>query len=324
MQRLSRTTLALALVALSAAGAFGKDNASASRAEEVLKQARAAVGGEAKLGGVRALSVKGKFRRVMGEREMSGEREFDLLLPDKYMSTETIVIQGMAMTITNTRAVNGPEFWSSGGGRGGRPGGNMFVMRGDGKEPTPEDLARAEQEQARHMRVEMARYVLALLLTPTPSFPLEFSYFGEATADDGSADVIDATGPEGFSARLFLDKQTHLPLMLTYRAPKPRVVTMTMQGGPRGGGGGAAGAAGGHGKTKEEILKEAQDRMKAQGEAKPEEVEMQVRFGDYKESGGLLLPHRIASGPDGETSEEWEIKSYSVNPQFKADKFQKK
>jgi hypothetical protein len=64
--------------------------------------------------------------------------------------------------------------------------------------------------------------------------------------------------------------------------------------------------------------------MKAQGEAKPEEVEMQVRFSDYKESGGLLLPHRIASGPDGETSEEWEIKSYSVNPQFKADKFQKK
>jgi hypothetical protein len=319
MQRLSRITLALALAALSAAGAFGKDGASASRAEEVLKQARAAVGGGAKLGGVRALSVKGKFRRVMGEREMSGERELDLLLPDKYMSTDTIVIQGMAMTITNSRAINGSEFWSSGGRAGGRPGGTSFIMRGDGKEPTPEDLARAEQEQARNMRVEMARYVLALLLTPTPNFPLEFSYFGEATADDGSADVIDATGPEGFAARLFLDKQTHLPLMLSYRAPKPRVVTM-MQVGPRGGGG----AAGGHGKTKEELLKEAQDKMKAQAEAKPEEVEMQVRFGDYRESGGLLLPHRIASGPEGETTEEWEIKSYSVNPQFKADKFQKK
>jgi hypothetical protein len=191
----------------------------------------------------------------------------------------------------------------------------VIMMRGDGKEPTAEDKARGEREQARQMRVELARYVLALLLTPTPDFPLEFSYFGEATADDGSADVIDATGPEGFAARLFLDKQTHLPLMLTYRAPKPRVVTM-MQGGPRGGAHG--------GKTPEELVKEAQDRMKAQGEAKPEEVEMQIRFSDYKESGGLLLPHRIASGPDGETNEEWEIKSYSVNPQYKADKFQKK
>ena len=307
--------LTVALIALSVAGTFGKDNTSASRAEEVLKQARAAVGGESKIGGVRGLSIKGKFRRVMGEREMSGEREFDLLLPDKYMRTESIVMPGMAMTINNSRAVSGQEFWSS-GGRMGRPGGTSFVMRADGKEPTPEDLAKADQEQARQMRVEMARYVLALLLTPTPAFPLEFSYFGEATADDGSADVIDATGPEGFSARLFLDKQTHLPLMLSYRAPKPRVVTMMQPGGPRGGTHG--------GKTPEELVKEAQQKMKEQGEAKPEEVEMQIRFSDYKESGGLLLPHRIASGPDGETTEEWEIKSYSVNPQFKADKFQKK
>ncbi len=316
MQRLCRAMLTVALLASGAGAAFGNDSASASRAEEVLKQARAAIGGESKLGGVRALSIKGKFRRVIQEREMSGEREFDLALPDKYMRTETIVIQGMGTSMTNSRAISGQEFWASGGG--GRAGGMVMMMRSDGKEPTAEDKARAEQEQARQMRVEMARYVLALLLTPTPGFPLEFTYFGEATADDGSADVIDAAGPEGFSARLFLDKQTHLPLMLSYRAPKPRVFMMTQPGGPRGG------AAGGHGKTPEELLKEAQDKMKAQGEAKPEEVEMQLRFSEYRESGGLLLPHRIASGPDGETTEEWEIKSYSVNPQFKADKFRKK
>jgi hypothetical protein len=309
--------LALALAALSAGGAFSRDNTSASRAEEVLKQARAAVGGESKIGGVRGLSIKGNFRRVMGEREMSGEREFDLLLPDKYMRTESLVTPGMATSMTNSRAISGADFWASGGG--GRAGGMVMMMRSDGKEPTAEDKARAEREQARQMRVELARYVLALLLTPTQEFPLEFSYFGEATADDGSADVIDATGPEGFAARLFLDKQTHLPLMLSYRAPRPRVITM-MQPAPRGGG--AAGAHGG--KTPEELVKEAREKMKEQGEAKPEEVEMQIRFSDYKESGGLLLPHRIASGPDGETTEEWEIKSYTVNPQFKADKFQKK
>jgi hypothetical protein len=308
--------LASALLVLSAGGAFGKDNASASRAEEVLRQARAAIGGEAKIGGVRALSIKGKYRRVIQEREMNGEREFDLVLPDKYMRTESVVIQGMGTSMTNSRAISGQDFWAEGGG--GRAGGAVIMMRSDGKEPTAEDKARAEREQARQMRVELARYVLALLLTPTPSFPLEFTYFGEATADDGSADVIDAVGPEGFSARLFLDKQTHLPLMLSYRAPKPRVFTMMQQGGPRGG------AAGGHGKTQEELLKEAREKMKEQGEAKPEEVEMQIRFSEYRESGGLLLPHRIASGPDGETTEEWEIKSYSVNPQFKADKFQKK
>ena len=306
--------LTVTLIALGVAGTFGRDNASASRAEEVLKQARAAVGGESKIGGVRGLSIKGNFRRVMGEREMSGEREFDLQLPDKFMRSESLVMPGMGTSVTSSRAVSGQDFWTSGGG--GRAGGMVFMMRGDGKEPTAEDKARAEREQARQMRVEMARYVLALLLTPTPEFPLEFSYFGEATADDGSADVIDASGPEGFAARLFLDKQTHLPLMLSYRAPKPRVVTMMQPGGPRGGAGG--------GKTPEELVKEAQQKMKEQGGAEPEEVEMQIRFSDYKESGGLLLPHRIASGPDGETNEEWEIKSYTLNPQFKADKFQKK
>src|SRR5688500_8338011 len=192
----------------------------------------------------------------------------------------------------------------------------MIFMRSDGKEPTQEDKDRAAKMAAQRMRAEMARYVLALLAAPPAGFPLEFTYAGEATADDGSADVVDATGPDGFAARLFLDKQTHLPLMLTYRAPRPRVFTMTMQ---QGGGGGK----GAH-KTPEEASREAQDKLKAGDAAKPEEVEMQWRFSDYREAGGLMLPHRIASGTDGETTDEFEIKSYAVNPQFKADRFQKK
>jgi hypothetical protein len=314
MQRLRRILSAVALAAVASAPAFADGNAGAARAEEVLKQARAALGGEEKLRGVQGLSIKGKFRRVMQEREMSGEREFDLLLPDSFMRTESIAFPGMPTSLTNSRAVSGGTFWTTGGGRAG----GMIIMRGDGQEPTPEQKAKAEQEQARQMRAEMARYVLALLLTAPPDFPLEFKYAGEATAEDGSADVIDAAGPEGFSARLFLDKQTHLPLMLSYRAPKPRVFTMTMRQPGGGHGGGKAG-----GKTQEELIKEAQDRMKAEGPVKPEEVEMQVRFEDYRETSGLLLPHRITSGAEGETSEEWDIKSYALNPPFKADKFQK-
>jgi hypothetical protein len=37
-----------------------------------------------------------------------------------------------------------------------------------------------------------------------------------------------------------------------------------------------------------------------------------------------MLPHRITQGSDGEINEEWDIKTYELNPQFKADKFQKK
>ncbi|HEX8421822.1 MAG TPA: hypothetical protein VF634_00325, partial [Pyrinomonadaceae bacterium] len=171
-----------------------------------------------------------------------------------------------------------------------------------------------EREQVQKFRAEYARYVLALLLSSPSGYGLEFNYAGEAVADDGRADVIDATGRDGFAARLFLDKETHLPLMLTYRAPKPRVFTTMMRSGD-----------GGDKKKQEDALKEAREKAAQElATAKPEEVEMQLRFADYRKTGGLMLPHRITQGTDGEVNEEWEIKTYEFNPQFKADKFQKK
>lgn len=301
------------LAAVAASSVLADNNSAAARAEEVLKQARAAVGGEEKLRGVQSLTMKGRFRRVVQERELSGEREYDFLLPDSYMRSESVFLPGMPDSMQNARAISGGQFWAAGSG-GRRAGGNVIMMRSDGQQPTPEQKASAEQEQARQMRAEMARYLLALLLAAPPEFPVEFKYAGEATADDGSADVIDATGPEGFRARLFIDKQTRLPLMLAYRAPKPRVFTMTMQAG-----------AGDSKKSAAERVKGAQEKMKQDAAAtKPEEVEMQWRFGDYRETAGLMLPHRITSGSEGGTTEEFEVKSYTVNPRFKADKFQKK
>jgi hypothetical protein len=156
--------------------------------------------------------------------------------------------------------------------------------------------------------------VLALLLSPPNDFNVTYSYAGEAVADDGRADVIDASGPEGFTARLFLSKETHLPLMLSYRGPKMRMMMVSRPGGGHGQQGGGADAP-----------KEARERLsKEPPTTKPEEAEYQLRFEDYRKVGGLLLPHRITQAADGEINEEWEIKSYEINPQFKADKFQKK
>jgi hypothetical protein len=309
MSRLGRCLFVLALALTGWGRAAAETGPAASRAEEVLAKARAALGGEEKIRSVQGLTVRGKYRRVVGERDTSGEQEIDLLLPDKFMRTESFVIPGMGTGVSATRALNGAEFWTDGTGR---RGGNMLVLRGDGRELTKEELEEAHKRQAKMLRAEMARFVLALLLTQPANFPLQFAYVGEATADDGSAEVLDASGPDGFAARLFIDKRTHLPLMLTYRAPKPRVMMMTFTGGP------------GSGKKPEEVEKEAREKLKAQEATPPEEVEMQWRFSDYREAGGLKLPHAISMGFDGETNEEWEIKSYAVNPQFKADKFQKK
>jgi hypothetical protein len=309
MQRYINYACLLVLLAAVTCNALVKETGEAARALELIKQSRTAIGGEEKISSIQSLTLKGNFRRVMQEREMSGEREFDFLLPDKFMKSDTIIIHGSSASISTYRVLNGSQSWS-GGGPGGR--GGMFIMGPGGANPTKEELEKIELEQALRFRAEYARYLLALLLSSPSGYDIEFTYAGEAVADDGRADVIDATGPENFAARLFLDKETHLPLMLTYRAPKPRMITSMMRSGD-------------DKKKQEEQLKEA--RAKAAQElatAKPELVEMQLRFADYRKVGGLMLPHRITQGSDGEVNEEWDIKTYELNPQFKADKFQKK
>ena len=56
--------------------------------------------------------------------------------------------------------------------------------------------------------------------------PLEFKYAGQAEAPDGKADVLEVQGPDGFTAKLFVDGKTHLPLMLTWMDKEPLVMTM--------------------------------------------------------------------------------------------------
>jgi hypothetical protein len=101
-------------------------------------------------------------------------------------------------------------------------------------------------------------------------------------------------------------------LLLSYRGPKPRVVTMTRQ-------------AGDHTKT-EDIKKareEAEKKMNAEAPAIPEEVDFFIRLTDHKKVGGLTLPHKLTFSTENEVSEEFEISKYQINPQFKADLFDK-
>ena len=141
---------------------------------------------------------------------------------------------------------------------------------------------------------------------------VEYKYAGESEVEDAKADVIDVTGPDNFSVRVFFDKSSHLPLLLSYRGPKPRIVMMTRQAGER---------------AKPEDIKKARDeaekKMAAEAPAVPEEVDFYIRLTDHKKVGGLMLPHKLTFLTDTEVSEEFEISKYQINPQFKADLFEK-
>jgi len=277
------------------------------RAQEILKQAREAMGGAERLQKIEALHINGQFRRVFGERQMGGEREISIELPNKYLVEDALNMGGLSTSMINTRALNGDHAWSGSSGGGGAM---IFRMTGPGgQQASPEQI---EAAQRRVYQAEFARYLLAMTLAPPASLAVEYKYAGESDVDGAPADVLDVTGPENFAVRLFFDKNSHLPLLLSYRGPKPRIVTMSRL---------ATGAP-----KPEDVQKaknEAQKKMQAEGPEKPEEVDFYLRLSDHKKVDGVMLPFKLTFLTESEVSEEFEISKYQLNPQFKADKFEK-
>jgi hypothetical protein len=304
---MSKLLLILTLILSSAAVAFADD----ARAQEILKQARQAIGGEEKLQKIEGLQINGQYRRVFGERQMGGDREISILLPNKYLVEDAMNAGGLSTAMINTRGLNGDKAWSGNSGGGG---GMVFRMAAGpngpgGQPPSPEQM---EAMLRRIYNAEFSRYLLAMILTPPPSLAVDYKYAGESDVEDAKADVIDVSGPDNFAVRVFFDKSSHLPLLLSYRGPKPRVVTMTRQ----------AGSA-----PKPDEIKKAQEdaekKMHAEAPAVPEEVEFYIRLSDHKKVNGVMLPHKLTFLTESEVSEEFEISKYQLNPQFKADHFDK-
>jgi hypothetical protein len=292
--------LLLTLVLLSAPVALADD----ARAQEILKQARQAIGGDEQLQKIQGLQINGHFRRVFGERQMAGDREISILLPNKYLVEDALNTGGLSTAMISTRGLNGARAWSGNSGGGG---GMFFRMGGPGGQQMSAE--QMEEMQRRIYNAEFSRYLLATILTP--SLTVEYKYAGESDVEDVQADVIDVTGPDNFSVRVFFDKKSYIPLLLSYRGPKPRVMTMQRPAGS----------------SREDIAKireEAQKKMREEAPAAPEEVDFYIRLTDHKKVGGLMLPHKLTFLTENEVSEEFEISKYQLNPQFKADRFEKR
>jgi hypothetical protein len=270
-----------------------------AKARSLINQARAALGGDK----LNSLSVTGNYRRRFGQMEMSGEVNYDLILPDKMMKTETLNPMP-GLEITRIETINGEEVWEDQQQHGGG-GGMIMIRRGPG--PSLADPKKAQAAMRQGIRSDFARLSIGWLLTSPASFPVEFSFAGEAESPDGKANVLDVKGPEGFAARLFLDQKTHLPLMLTYLGKKPRVMTRTVEGAPR------------HPEEMQKRLKE----MEAEAASEPE-VEFRIYFSDYREVNGVSIPHKMTRSIVDEVNEELEVKTVKINPQLKPEKFVKK
>ncbi len=320
--------IALLLLAGAAAPAYSQvANATQdAKAAEVLAKTRKALG-DKKIEGLKTLTAQAQMDRNLGSVQASSDVELFIELPDKYVKSEAS--RGMA-NMTMSSGFNGDKSILPGGGNiQSGPGGVMVFSMGPGAsshggggtKPTPEQLAQVNATTLKSARAEVSRMMLGWVASAHPASQATYTYAGEAESPDGKAHVIDVKDADGFEARLFVDQNNYLPLMVTYKGRQSRVMT---SGGPMTRTV-TAGAAGGQTKelSEEERKKLAAEAQKMMAQQMTEQplVDFSLFFEDWQQVDGLTFPHKMRRAVAGETTEEWTFTKVKLNPKIDAAKF---
>src|SRR4030095_15954931 len=99
----------------------------------------------------------------------------------------------------------------------------------------------------------------------------------------GQADVLDVKGPGDFTARLFVSKESHVPIMLSWQGQAAGKPLDGARGGP---------------------------------------VEYRLFYADYRETDGLMLPHRLRRAVGADTIEETNVDRFRINARIDPRKFE--
>lgn len=271
----------------------------------ILAAARTALGGQAKIDGVKTIVASGRTRQVRGENLVPIEFEISIELPDKYLRKDEIPAQesgpnasgfNRAELLQDPPAPPMPAVPPSAAGRG---------PAGPPRDPSAARVVALKQD--------FARLMLGLFATSYSAYPLTFSYVAEAEAPQGTADVLEAKAADGFAMRVFISTSTHLPLMISWQGPQPMrggrpggPGAPAMRGGPPPAAGGREGAP-------------APPSVRGAAAAPPEN---RLYFAEYQDVSGLQLPFRIRRAAGADTIEETTFDRYRINAKIDAKKFE--
>ncbi len=339
-------TLILIVLAI-AIGGFAlaqaqKTDPAVERAQQIMAEARKAIGGESSLNSIRGLSASGEFSQISQDRRIPGKVEFDLLLPDKFQKTIKMNPSGMG-SITRIETVNGSDAWSDvkrpegggmrGGGMGGggrMGGGGMGGGRMGGGYPGTIGIPGGGGYPGGGGRTSPGRG-------------------GQQRTPGGMGSTLDAYQSadlirNDFSrllVGLFLSPPASLPLQFSYDREeetdlgKADVVKVT---GPKG----VLMNLFIDQKTRRPVMMsyDAPIPRRYAGDSEGDEdasaarrptqkPQVQIQFTDYqvvneKGVGDVWLPHRIVKDSGARGQEEWLIKKYKLNPDLKVKKFERK
>src|ERR1051326_3513116 len=230
------------MVSLPLAALAQQNNASAAEAkahaQEVLKQARAAIWDEAKSKPLKSLSITASIHRPRGGRDVTNETTIDILMPDKFLRVD-VYNYGIGAELTSIHGINGTRTWSdlrlSSGGAPGSGGGALPAPPGppgneSGRTPdqsfsgggaAPDGGMMIQFYQAPEAEVD--RMLLSWLLIAPATLSAEFTYAGETKVEGKTADIIEVTSPGDFKAKLYIAQDTHQVLMLSHTVKVPRL-----------------------------------------------------------------------------------------------------
>jgi hypothetical protein len=344
----------LVLVGVTAAATFtsAQTPAPSGDATRVVAAAREALGGEARLSAVKSFVATGRTRQIRGDNLVPIEFEIVCELPDKYVRKDEIPAQESGPTSIGFNAdelIQQPLPPAPPAGREGAPG------------PTP-----AQQDAVRKARVagikqDFVRLTLGMFAGSFSTYPVTFTYAGQAEAPQGKADVIDVKGASNFAVRLFINSQTHLPIMVSWQAPSGPMRGMPGRGGgpPAPGGAAPPGAApsGGTppatppaatpttatptapqtGGPPVSAAPPAGAPAAAAGTAPARAggappgrsggpggppVEYRIYFADYREVDGMQWPFRLRKATGADTTEETTFDRFRINSKIDPRKFE--
>lgn len=268
-----------AVLVLLAAGALSAVQAPAVDPATVLSAAREAMGGEKRLSAVKSFTATGRTQQVRGDNLVPIEFEINCELPDKYARRDEIPAQESGPT---TLGFNGDALIQL-------PVPAPPPARAGVAPPTEAQLQAQRAARGNTVKQDFARLALGMFAASFPSYPLTFTYVGQAEAPQGKADVLEAKGPSNFTARLFVYRETHLPIMVSWQGP------------PAPAGRGPAAARGG---------------------APPAPVENRLYYADYRDVDGMKFPFRLRRAVGADTTEETTFDKFKINPKIDAKKFE--
>ena len=331
-----KLSVVLCLTFLAAVVSFAQSPeppATSGEAAVVLSAAREALGGEKRIASVKTVVASGHTRQLQGDNLVPILFEINIELPDKYVRTDEIPARESG---PSSRGFNGDGLVQSGDapGPGARRGGPPAAApaqpaaaaseapgggRGPGG-PPPNPTVPVKQD--------FTRLTLGMFATSFSSYPLSFGHAGQAEAPEGKADVLDVKGAGNFSARLFIDSKTHLPLMLSWTTPPNLVPVVAGQKPPANLPPGAVtfetpmpppdSATPEQKKQFEEEALAA--RKKVMASTRP--TENRVYYADYRDVDGLKLPFRIRRAVGATTVEETIFDRYRINARVDPRKFE--